>query len=90
MNLVQIIESLPPQVYIRRGELVIHFSSPADLASRVSETAASLAQLERSTAEPVRQDLKAERGRRVTPRSATEAGQTSTTADGEDPSSRTD
>jgi hypothetical protein len=37
MNLSQIIEALPPQVHIRRGELVIHFSTPADLIGRVAE-----------------------------------------------------
>jgi hypothetical protein len=36
MNLTQIIEALPLQVYVRRGELVIHFSTPADLISRVA------------------------------------------------------
>jgi hypothetical protein len=33
MNLAQIIEALPPRVYLRSGELVIHFSTPGDLAS---------------------------------------------------------
>jgi hypothetical protein len=42
MNLSQIIEALPLQVYVRRGELVIHFSTPADLVSRVPETSAVL------------------------------------------------
>jgi hypothetical protein len=28
MNLAQIIEALPLQVYVRRGELVIHFFNP--------------------------------------------------------------
>ncbi len=51
MNLAQIIEALPLQVYIRRGELVIHFSSPADLVNRVAETSAALAELEVSRAE---------------------------------------
>ena len=34
MNLSQIIEALPLQVYVRRGELVIHFSTPSDLIGR--------------------------------------------------------
>ncbi len=34
-------------MYLRRGELVIHFSSPADLISRVVETAAVLSERER-------------------------------------------
>jgi len=42
MNLAQIINALPLQVYIRRGELVIHFSSPTDLVSRLAETSAAL------------------------------------------------
>ena len=91
MNLIQIIESLPPQVYIRRGELVIHFSSPADLTSRVSETAASLAQLERTMAEPVRQEAKVERGRKGSPRPGmSDAVQTSLTTETEDNPPRTD
>ena len=68
MNLMQILYSLPPQVYIRRGELVIQFSNPADLVGRISETAASLAQLERSTPESARQDGKPERVRRTASR----------------------
>jgi hypothetical protein len=47
MNLSQIIEALPLQVYVRRGELVIHFSTPADLVSRLAETSAILADLDR-------------------------------------------
>ena len=39
MNLSQIIEVLPLQVYVRRGELVIHFSSPADLIARLTDPA---------------------------------------------------
>ena len=42
MNLSQIIEALPLQVYVRRGELVIHFSTPADLIGRLTETSAAL------------------------------------------------
>lgn len=37
MTLAQIIEALALQVYVRRGELVIHFSSPSDLVNRVAE-----------------------------------------------------
>jgi hypothetical protein len=48
MNLAQIIEVLPLQVYARRGELVIHFSNPADLIARLAETSAALAELEAS------------------------------------------
>jgi hypothetical protein len=47
MNLAQIIETLPLQVYVRRGELVIHFSTPADLIGRLAETSAALSDLER-------------------------------------------
>ena len=47
MNLAQIIEALPLQVYVRRGELVIHFSTPADLVNRLAETSAALADLDR-------------------------------------------
>jgi hypothetical protein len=47
MNLAQILETLPPRVYLRSGELVIHFSSPADLVARVTETQAALFELER-------------------------------------------
>ena len=38
MNLSQILESLPPRVYLRSGELVIHFSTAGDLIARVAET----------------------------------------------------
>ena len=47
MNLSQIIEALPPRVYVRCGELVIHFSTPGDLVSRVAETQAAFAALDR-------------------------------------------
>jgi len=64
MNLAQIIDALPLQVYVRRGELVIHFSTPADLISRLAETSAMLSDLDRQ-AEALRQDGKADRaGRR--------------------------
>ena len=46
MTLAQIIEALPLQVYVRRGELVIHFSSPSDLVNRVAETSAAFVELE--------------------------------------------
>ena len=46
MNLPQIIEVLPLQVYVRRGELVIHFSTPGDLVARIAETQAALSALE--------------------------------------------
>jgi hypothetical protein len=52
MNLAQIIEALPPRVYLRSGELVIHFSTPGDLASRISETQAAFSGLERPESRP--------------------------------------
>jgi hypothetical protein len=63
MNLSQIIEALPLQVYVRRGELVIHFSTPADLIGRLAETSAALSDLERQ-ADTTRTDAKADRGGR--------------------------
>ncbi len=47
MNPAQILETLPPRVYLRSGELVIHFSTPGDLIARVAETQAAFAGLER-------------------------------------------
>ena len=47
MNLAQILETLPPRVYLRSGELVIHFSTPGDLIARIGETLAALSALER-------------------------------------------
>lgn len=47
MNLTQIIELLPPQVYLRRGELIIHFSTPGELLTRLAETSTALTDLER-------------------------------------------
>ena len=47
MNLAQILEALPPRVYLRSGELVIQFSGTADLVARVAETQAALAEIER-------------------------------------------
>ena len=63
MNLSQIIEALPLQVYVRRGELVIHFSTPADLIGRLAETSAALSDLDRQ-ADTSRIDGKADRGGR--------------------------
>jgi hypothetical protein len=74
MNLSQIIEALPLQVYVRRGELVIHFSTPADLINRLAETSAALSDLDRQ-ADTSRTDGKADRGgRRGTIRSASSGG----------------
>lgn len=63
MNLSQIIEALPLQVYVRRGELVIHFSTPADLINRLAETSAVLSDLDRQ-ADTSRTDGKTDRGGR--------------------------
>jgi hypothetical protein len=63
MNLSQIIEALPLQVYVRRGELVIHFSTPADLISRLAETSGVLSDLDRQS-DVSRTDGKADRGGR--------------------------
>lgn len=63
MNLSQIIEALPLQVYVRRGGLVIHFSTPAALVSRLAETSAILSDLDRPGDAP-RTDGKADRGGR--------------------------
>jgi hypothetical protein len=43
------IGALPLQVYVRRGELVIHFSTPADLVNRVVETSVVLSDVDRHT-----------------------------------------
>ena len=59
-NLTQIIDALPLQVYVRRGELVIHFSTPADLINRLAETSALLSDLDRQ-AEGPRPDGKMDR-----------------------------
>jgi hypothetical protein len=70
MNIAQIIDALPLQVYVRRGELVIHFSTPADLVNRLAETSASIADLDRQL-ESLRPDSKPERaGRRASARPA--------------------
>jgi hypothetical protein len=50
MNLAQILEALPPRVYLRSSELVIQFSTPTDLAARVAETQAAFAEIERPEA----------------------------------------
>jgi len=77
MNLSQIIEALPLQVYLRSGELVVHFSTPDDLAVRVAETDAAFSALDRI--DPARPDA---RGRgKTTGRtsSSTHAGSSGTT-----------
>jgi hypothetical protein len=56
MTLAQIIEALPLQVYVRRGELVIHFST--HLINRLTES-----ELDRQ-ADTSRIDGKADRGGR--------------------------
>ena len=63
MNLSQIIEALPLQVYVRRGELVIHFSTPGDLINRLAETSAALSEFDRQV-DTSRIDGKADRGGR--------------------------
>ena len=74
MNIAQIIETLPLQVYVRRGELVIHFSTPADLIGRLAETSAALSDLERQT-DTSRAEGKSDRGsRRASARSAVTGG----------------
>ena len=74
MTLPQIIEALPLQVYVRRGELVIHFSTPADLINRLAETSAALSELDRQ-ADTSRIDGKADRGgRRGSSRSVSTGG----------------
>ena len=73
MQLAQIIEALPLQVYVRRGELVIHFSTPADLINRLAETSAALSDLDRQ-ADTSRIDGKADRGGRRGSRSVSTGG----------------
>jgi hypothetical protein len=73
-------------VYVRRGELIIHFSSPTDLVSRLAETSAALADLD-----PARADGKSDRvvrrgagrppvvtGTRSEPEAGTDPDQTTT------------
>lgn len=45
MNAFDILEALPPRVYLRRGELFIHFSTADDLMARLGETLAALTRL---------------------------------------------
>ena len=47
MNLTQILEALPPRVYLRSGELVIQFSGTGDLIARVAETQTALSEIDR-------------------------------------------
>jgi len=47
MQLNDVLEVLPPRVYLRRGELVIHFTSPGDLVARIAETQAAFSEIER-------------------------------------------
>jgi len=49
MFISQIIEALPPLVYIRRGELVIQFDSPSDLLWRVAKLSSVLAPLDQES-----------------------------------------
>jgi hypothetical protein len=60
-------------VYVRRGELVIHFSTAADPINRVAETSAALSELGRQT-DTSRIDGKADRGARRGSRSALTGG----------------
>lgn len=78
MNLSQVIEALPPQVYVRRGELVIHFSSPGDLVARVADTQAALSALE--SPELTRSDTRT-RGRTNTRSSSISHGESTSTAE---------
>jgi len=74
MNLTQIIDALPLQVYLRRGELVIHYSTPSDLVNRLAETSAVLSDLDRQ-ADSTRTDGKPDRaGRRGSNRAALVGG----------------
>ena len=49
MNLLQVVEVLPPLVYVRRGELVIQFATPADLVGRVAELSSLLTLLDQDS-----------------------------------------
>jgi hypothetical protein len=85
MNLAQIIEALPLQVYVRRGELIIHFSNPTDSLSRLAETSAALSDLD-----PARADGKPDRvGRRGVGRPAVVTGTRSESEAGADPDQTT-
>ena len=46
MNLAQVVDVLPPLVYVRRGELVVQFATPADLVGRVAELSSVLTLLD--------------------------------------------
>jgi hypothetical protein len=63
INISQIIEALPSQVYLRRGVLVVHFSDPADLIGRDQEIAAALGEL--SPTDSARDVDRPSRARRV-------------------------
>ena len=49
MNLAQVVEVLPPLVYVRRGELVVQFATPADLVGRIAELSLLLTQLDQES-----------------------------------------
>ncbi len=49
MNLSQVVDVLPPLVYVRRGELVVQFATPADLVGRVAELSSVLSQLDQES-----------------------------------------
>jgi hypothetical protein len=78
MNLAQILETLPPRVYLRSGELVIQFSTPGDLIARVSETQPAFSELERP--DLPRSDART-RGRTNGRSSSTSHGETTSVAE---------
>lgn len=49
MTLSQVVEALPPLVYLRRGELVVQFATPADLVGRVAELSSVLTLLDQES-----------------------------------------
>ena len=49
MTLSQVLEVLPPLVYLRRGELVVQFAAPADLVGRVAELSSVLTLLDQES-----------------------------------------
>jgi len=49
MFISQVVEALPPLVYVRRGELVIQFDNPSDLVWRVAKLSAVLTQLDQES-----------------------------------------
>ena len=67
MFISQVVEALPPLVYVRRGELVIQFDNPSDLVWRVAKLSAVLTQLDQESARAA--DGK-NRGARVSSRAA--------------------